>query len=304
VTRAGAGPRGAPREGKRGAPPAGTGDRGAIPVSTRNARFQQWEALLANRTKRTRSGLFLIHGVRPITLAVDRRWPLESILLAAGGRRSPWAADVLAAVEAPRFALADELLRELGGKDEETPELVAVGRLRPDDLGRVDLGGDAPLLVVFDRPTSPGNLGTLVRSADAFGARGVLVVGHAADIYDPRTVRASTGSLFTVPVVHAPAAADVLTWLREQRDDLRIVGTDETGTTVDRLDFRGPTVVVVGNETSGMSAAWRAACTEVASIPIGGTASSLNAASAATVVLYEAARQRGFPGSRQSPEFG
>jgi TrmH family RNA methyltransferase len=64
---------------------------------------------------------------------------------------------------------------------------------------------------------------------------------------------------------------------------------------VDRLDFRGPTVVVVGNETSGMSAAWRAACTDVASIPIGGAASSLNAASAATVVLYEAARQRGFP---------
>jgi TrmH family RNA methyltransferase len=271
---------------------------GATPVSTRNARFQQWEALLGNRTKRTRSGLFLIHGVRPITLAAEQGWPIEAMLLAATRRRSPWAEGVLSAVGAPRFALADELLRELGGKDEDTPELVAVGRLRPDDLSRVDLGGDAPLLVVFDRPTSPGNLGTLVRSADAFGARGVLVAGHAADIYDPRTVRASTGSLFTLPVVHVPAAGDVLTWLRGQRDDLRIVGTDEAAsTTVDRLDLRGPTVVVVGNETSGMSAVWRAACTAVASIPIGGAASSLNAASAATVVLYEAARQRGFPSS-------
>jgi 23S rRNA (uridine2479-2'-O)-methyltransferase len=276
-----------------------------VPVSTRNARFQQWEALLANRSKRMRSGLFLIHGVRPITLAVETGWPIESLLLSATRRRSPWAAGVLAAVEAPRFAVSDELLRELGGKDDETPELVAVGRLRPDDLDRVDVGGEAPLLVVFDRPTSPGNLGTLVRSADAFGARGVLVVGHAADIYDPRTVRASTGSLFTLPVVHAPAAADVLTWLGGQRDDLCIVGTDETGTTtVDRLDFSGPTVLVVGNETSGMSAAWRAACSHVASIPIGGAASSLNAASAATVVLYEAARQRGFPGSRQIPRIG
>ena len=269
---------------------------GATPVSTRNARFQQWEALLGNRTKRTRSGLFLIHGVRPITLAVERGWPIESMLLAANHRRSTWAEGVLAAVEVPRFAVADELLRELGGKDDETPELIALGRLRPDDLGRVDLTGDAPLLVVFDRPASPGNLGTLVRSADAFGARGVLVAGHAADIYDPRTVRASTGSLFTLPVVHVPAAADVLIWLGQQRDDLRIVGTDEAArTTVDRLDFRGPTVVVVGNETSGLSAAWRAACTDMASIPIGGAASSLNAASAATVVLYEAARQRGFP---------
>ena len=267
----------------------------ATPVTTRNARFQQWAALLANRSKRARSGTFLIHGVRPITLAVDRGWPIESMLRASTRRRSSWATNALAAVEAPHYALADELLRELGGKDDETPELVAVGRVLPDDLGRIDLGGDAPLLVVFDRPTSPGNLGTLVRSADAFGARGVVVTGHAADIYDPRTVRATTGSLFTLPVVHVGSARDVLTWLDEERAEMRIVGTDESGTTtVDRQDLRGPVVVVVGNEITGMSAAWRAACSDVVSIPIGGGASSLNAASAATVVLYEAARQRGF----------
>jgi tRNA G18 (ribose-2'-O)-methylase SpoU len=272
----------------------------STPVTTRNARFQQWEALLANRSKRARSATFLIHGVRPITLAVERGWPIESMLHANTGRRSPWAAGVLDAVAAPRFALADELLRELGGKDEETPELVAVGRVLPDDLGRIDLSrinlGDAPLVVVFDRPTSPGNLGTLVRSADAFGACGVVVTGHAADIYDPRTVRASTGSLFTLPVVHVASAPDVLAWLEQERGDLRVVGTDESGTTtVDLADLRGPTVLVVGNETTGMSAAWRAACATVVSIPIGGGASSLNAAAAATVVLYEAARQRGFP---------
>jgi tRNA G18 (ribose-2'-O)-methylase SpoU len=271
----------------------------------RNARFQQWEALLANRTKRARSAAFLIQGVRPITLAVERGWPIEAMLHATTGRRSPWADGVLDAVEAPRFALADELLRELGGKQDETPELVAVGRLVADDLTRIDLGGRAPLVVVFDRPTSPGNLGTLVRSADAFGARGVVVTGHAADIYDPRTVRASTGSLFTLPVVHVAAAPDVLSWLEQTRTDWRVVGTDESGeTTVDRQDLGGPTILVVGNETSGMSAAWRAASTVVVSIPIGGGASSLNAATAATVVLYEAARQRGFPPARQIPGIG
>jgi TrmH family RNA methyltransferase len=276
----------------------------AMPITTRNARFQQWAALVANRNKRARSASFLIHGVRPITLAIERHWPIEALLHSIAGRRSPWAAAMLDAVEAPRFALADDLLRELGGKADETPELVAVGRMRPDDLSRIDLNGDAPLLVVFDRPTSPGNLGTLVRSADAFGACAVVVAGHAADIYDPRTVRASTGSLFTLPVVHAPAAREVLAWCAGQRRDLQIVGTDETGTTpLDRQDLRGPTVVVVGNETTGMSAAWRAACTGIVSIPIGGGASSLNAAAAATVVLYEAARQRGFP-SAEALRFG
>lgn len=269
-------------------------------ITTRNARFQQWEALLANRTKRARTGTFLIHGVRPITLAVERGWPIESMLHATARRSSPWATGIFDAVGAPRFVLADELLRELGGKDDETPELVAVGRVLPDDLGRIDLGGEAPLVVIFDRPTSPGNLGTLVRSADAFGAAGVVVTGHAADIYDPRTVRASTGSLFTLPVVHAASAPDVLRWLEQHLPDLRIVGTDESGTTtVDRQDLRGSTAIVVGNETTGMSAAWRSACTDFVSVPIGGGASSLNAATAATVVLYEAARQRGFPASRR-----
>jgi 23S rRNA (uridine2479-2'-O)-methyltransferase len=266
------------------------------PVSTRNARFQQWQALLGNRAKRSRSGTFLVHGVRPITLAVEHGWPLESLLVAADRRRSPWAAAILDAVDAPRFAVADALLHELGGKDDETPEIVAVARMRPDNLDRIDLDGPAPLVVVFDRPTSPGNLGSLVRSADAFGARGVVVTGHAADIYDPRTVRASTGSLFTVPVVQVAAAPDVLAWCGERRGDLRVVGTDEGGaTTVDRQDLRGPTMLVIGNETAGMSTAWRAACTDIVSIPISGGASSLNAATAGTVVLYEAARQRGFP---------
>jgi 23S rRNA (uridine2479-2'-O)-methyltransferase len=268
---------------------------GATPVTTRNARFQQWQALLTNRAKRSRSATFLIHGVRPISLAVEHGWPLESLLVAAQHRRSSWAAAILDAVDAEQFAVEDALLRELGGKDDETPELIAVGRTRPDDLARIDLDGGAPLVVVFDRPASPGNLGTLVRSADAFGARGVVVTGHAADIYDPRTVRASTGSLFTLPVVHVAAAPDVLAWVAQMRPDLRIVGTDEGGTTtVDRQDLRGPTALVIGNETAGLSAAWRAACADLVSIPIGGAASSLNAATAATVVLYEAARQRAF----------
>jgi TrmH family RNA methyltransferase len=115
------------------------------------------------------------------------------------------------------------------------------------------------------------------------------VTGHAADPYDPKAVRASTGSLFAVPVVRVPAAAPVLEWAT----GLRIVATDERGTAeVADCDLHGPTLLVVGNETRGLSAAWREAADETVRIPIGGAASSLNAAAAGTVVLYEAARQR------------
>ncbi|MGZ4593132.1 MAG: TrmH family RNA methyltransferase [Actinomycetes bacterium] len=270
----------------------------SLRVTTRNARFQQWEALLSNRTKRHRSASFLIHGVRPITLATECDWPLVALLHSSGHALSAWARTVIDSSAVDQYALSPELMHELGGKADEAPEIIGVGRMLPDELTRIDPGSAGPV-VVFDRPTSPGNLGTLIRSSDAFGASGVVVCGHAADIYDPRTVRASTGSLFALPTVHSPSARDVLAWIGDARAggcDVRVVGTDERGSTrVDQHDFSAPTVLVVGNETTGLSAAWREACTDLVSVPIGGAASSLNAASAGAVVLYEIARQRGFP---------
>jgi TrmH family RNA methyltransferase len=255
-------------------------------ITTRNARFQQWQALLDNRTKRTRSGQFVVQGVRPISLAVQHNWPIHALLHPLGRPLSDWARGLLDVSRAERVAMAPELLAELADKD---AELVAIVAQPPDRLDRIPVPPDF-LGVVFDRPTSPGNVGTVIRSADAFGAAGVIIVGHGADPYDPKAVRASTGSLFAVPVVRVPSPGTVLDWLVES---VAVVGTDETGRLdVADHDLTGPTLLVVGNETTGMSAAWRDACDVVVRIPIGGAASSLNAATAASVVLYEAARQR------------
>ncbi|MBB6171948.1 TrmH family RNA methyltransferase [Nocardiopsis mwathae] len=269
-----------------------------LSVTTRNALFQQWEAMLTNRNKRQRLGQFLIQGVRPITLAVDHGWPLHHLLYPADRRLSDWARRMIGDSGAPAVRVDPDLLAELGERGSGTPELIAVGGLRDDAYDRLAVGTDF-LGVAFDRPGFPGNIGTLVRSADAFGANGVIVTGHAADVYDPKSVRASTGSLFAVPVIRRPSPADVLDWVRAQRDrgvPIRVVGTDEGGaTTVTACDLATPTLLVIGNETTGMAAGWREVCDEVVNIPIGGAASSLNAASAATLLLYEAARQRGFP---------
>lgn len=265
-------------------------------ISKSNARFQQWEALLANRTKRGRSGEFLVHGVRPITLAVDRGWTVRALLYDAERSLSRWATDLLARAGGERVAMAPELLRRLSEKEQDVPELVAVVELPPDDLSRIPV--DPSFLgVVFDRPSMPGNIGTIVRSTDAFGGSGVVITGHAADPYDPKAVRASTGSLFAVPVVRVPSHQGVLGWVAERRaagTPVSVVGTDEHGDVdIAEADLTGPTLLVIGNETSGLSAGWRESCDLTVRIPIGGAASSLNAAAAATVALYEAARQRG-----------
>jgi len=265
-------------------------------ITTRNARFQEWQALLANRKKRQRAGEFIAHGVRPITLAVRHGWPIRALIYDPARPLSAWAQSMLAAAGgAVQAGLAPELLRELGEKAEDAPELVAVIAMPADDYARIPVPVDF-LGVALDRPSSPGNIGTVVRSADAFGASGVMVTGHGADPYDPRAVRASTGSLFAVPVVRDQSPAGVLAWVHEQRAaglPLTVLGSDERGEAgVAEHDLTGPTLIVTGNEATGLSGAWRAACDRVARIPITGSATSLNAASAATVFLYEAARQR------------
>ncbi|GAA2794617.1 hypothetical protein GCM10010470_31940 [Saccharopolyspora taberi] len=190
--------------------------------------------------------------------------------------------------------LAPELMAELGGK-QDPPELLAVVATSPDDLARIPVGPDM-LVVVFDRPSSPGNLGTVIRSADALGAAGVVVTGHAVDLHDPKTVRATTGSFFTVPSVHAESAQQVLDWaggLRRGGVPVRVVGLSENGTTeLADCDLRGPTLLVVGNEAAGISRAWAESCDQLARIPMVGSASSLNAAASASIALYEASRQR------------
>ena len=260
-----------------------------IRVTTRNARFQQWEALLHNRTKRHRQGEFLVQGVRPITLAVEHGWTIRSLISDGRPRLSAWAGELWESTSAEQVVMAPELVAELGEKDEPS-ELLAVVQMPEDDLTRLDPSG---LTVVFDRPTQPGNLGTLARSADAFGAAGLVVTGHAADPYDPRAVRSSTGSLFALTVVRSPSHREVLDWARSRPHPMRVVGTDETGRIdVRDADLTGPLIVVVGNETTGMTAAWREACDALVTIPMSGSASSLNAATAGSIVLEEAFRQR------------
>ncbi|GAA2464195.1 TrmH family RNA methyltransferase [Winogradskya humida] len=261
-------------------------------ITTRNATFQQWQALLGNRNKRHQAGEFLVQGVRPVSLAVEHGWEIRTLLTSDAPGMSKWARELIETSGAPRVLLAAGLMAELGEKDDETPEILAVVGMPADDPTRISVRPKL-LVVVFDRPATPGNVGTLIRSADAFGAAGVIVTGHAADPYDPRAVRASTGSLFALPVVRLPSHREVVAWVGALGVPVQIVGTDERGPVdIAEHDLTGPTVLAVGNETHGLSTAWREACDQMVRIPITGAASSLNAASAATVALYEAARQR------------
>lgn len=264
-------------------------------ISSRNARFQQWESLLGTRNKRQRAGEFLVQGVRPITLAARYGWRFRALIYDAERPLSRWAQALVRDVSAVKVSMSPGLLADLGEKEDGSPELVAVVEMPADDLDRIRPRSDF-LGVALDRPASPGNIGSIIRSADALGAHGVIVAGQAADVYDPRSVRASTGSLFALPVIRTPGPREVAAWVAAQRArgcPVVLAATDERGDRdVFDFDFTQPVLLLVGTEGTGLSGAWRDLCDVALSIPMTGAASSLNAANAATAILYEASRQR------------
>jgi len=264
-------------------------------VSTANSAFQVLESLVSNRVKRHRSRTFVLEGVQPITQALAHGWTFDAVIYESGAPLSDWATDVISRASAPiRYEMTPELLARLSGKTDASELLGLVG-MREESFTRIPVH-EGLLVAVMDRPGNPGNLGTLIRSCDALGADGLVITGHAVDLYDPATISASRGSLFALPVVQATSHAEVLQWVatvRERLGSCRLVGADEgADTDLAACELTAPTVLVFGNETHGLSHAYQDACDVVVRIPMRGSASSLNVSVAASIAIYEVVRQR------------
>lgn len=265
-------------------------------IFSRDADYQRFQVLKTNRNKRRRYGQFFVEGVRNLNQAVENGWEFVSLLFPRDRPLSGWAAGLLERVPTEvNYRLSGALMDELSGK-EDGSELLAVVNMRsggPEGLPC----RENPLFVLFDRPSNRGNLGTLLRSCDGLGADGLILTGHGVDLYDPEVVTASMGSFFRVPAVQAETrdAAAFIQRLRQQYPGFKTVGTTaHKERPLYREDLRGPVMLLLGNETDGLSYAYKQSCDVLCTIPMASdsSASSFNVACAGTVLLYEAARQR------------
>lgn len=266
-----------------------------IPVHTENNDYQKLEVLKRNRNKRHKNRLFFVEGVRNVNESIENEWSIHAFVYAKSKPLSRWGQEILAHSSAEfHYELADGLMEKLSDK-EDTSELIAIVTIPQDDVSRIRLG-EQPLVVVFDRPSNRGNLGTIIRSCDALGARGLIMTGHAVDLYDPETIRASLGSLFHLPTIRMSSPLEVQVQIEQWKrvyPDMQIVGTSAQGSKeLYYADFSKPTVLLFGNETDGLSHQYKTLCEWMVKIPIGGAASSLNVACAASIMLYEIGRQR------------
>ncbi|HAE83911.1 MAG TPA: rRNA methyltransferase [Ktedonobacter sp.] len=266
-----------------------------VRIYSENNDFQYIETLRRKREKRQKQKEFFIEGVRPINQAIQYNWTINAFVYARDKELSDWAKNILARAPAKtHFEVPLPLLEKLSNKAEPS-ELLALVAMPEDILSRIPIGEDM-LVVVFDRPASPGNLGTIIRSCDALKVAGMIITGHAVDLYDPETISATTGSLFALPVIRMPSHKELLPWFEMMQTRLgavQIVGSSEKAEKeISAHDFTPPTVLLVGNETWGLSASYQELCDVTVKIPIHGSASSLNVACATSIMLYEIDRQR------------
>jgi TrmH family RNA methyltransferase len=257
-------------------------------IRSADAEYQVLSALRINRQTRNRENAFVVEGVRNIDAALANGWTARSVLSCAAAKRSAWASGVIDRA-ADHVELPGDLFDELTDRDER-PELLLVAEKRTTALADVAVH-DGFVVTVLDRPANPGNIGTIIRSSDALGGAAVFVTGHGADPYDPRAVRASTGSFFAMPVVEVASAAALADWAATH--GVTLVATDEHGdTSIDQLPSP-PVAYLFGNETSGLSRSLRDVAKSTVAIPMAGSASSLNVAAAHAIVLFAATARQG-----------
>jgi TrmH family RNA methyltransferase len=263
-------------------------------TSTANPRFRA-ALSLRDRRERARHGRLLVDGVREVARALDAGVALVEIFVAPGASPEP-AVDAVVARAAgfgiPIVPVTADLLSRLA-YGERASGIVAVASAPATSLEALRLPAEAPIVGILEDVEKPGNLGAVCRSADGAGLDALIAAGTTAapaDPWNPNAVRASLGTVFTMPLGVA-STGSVLAWLRDR--GLRVVAARVEGSVpYSEADLRGPVALVLGSEATGLTEAWSGADVTAVRLPMRGRADSLNVAAAAAILFYEARRQR------------
>ena len=284
-------------------------------TSAQNAKVKTLLALQEKARLRKEMGLFVVEGRRELEHCVRAGFEIDTLFYCpdivglAVGHSSAIRYSALTRnadptrVKAPECPLPDldifsaakqviEVPRELYGKIAYrggTEGMVAEVRVKERTLGELRLP-ENPLVVVLEGVEKPGNLGAVLRSADAAGADAVLICDPLTDLYNPNLIRASIGAVFTEPVACC-TSDEAIKWLKDNNINIYTAQLQDSSWYYD-TDMRGGTAIVIGTEATGLTAAWREAADAHIRIPMLGELDSLNASVSAAILLFEAVRQR------------
>lgn len=259
-------------------------------TSTKNQKIKDAVKLM-DRRQRDQTGLMLIEGVKELALAIKDGVSISRLFYCEDLFRGSEEQIILNKAEAHGAELIQvgaNVFEKLAYR-EDSFGLLAVARQPIKTLNDIPLK-KSPLIIVVEGVEKPGNLGAILRSADAAGVDGVIVCGKSTDIFNPNVVRASIGTVFTVPVIKA-TTSDAIDWLKKKGIKM-IATTPRAETDYFDADLKSPCAIAMGSEHEGLSETWLNEADVLVRIPMKGESDSLNLAMSTTIMLYEAVRQR------------
>lgn len=270
---------------------------GDLITSTANPRFKAADRL-RDRRERDERGRTIVDGAREILRAIGAGAEIEELWVAPERCRSDDCRAVLAGVPAERRVEASEAVLDRLSFGDRSEGVVGIVRTPSTSLVGIDLPPE-PLVVVLEGIEKPGNIGAVLRTADAVGAAALILADPRTDPFNPNAIRASLGTAFTVPI-GTGSAVEVRTWLAER--GLRVVAALVDGPTdYWDADLGGRVAIVLGSEAAGLTDAWAEPDAAVR-VPMRGAADSLNVSVTAAVLLFEARRQRALTANQSDEE--
>lgn len=260
--------------------------------SMNNPTIKHIRSLVRQRKEREQHGVFFIEGIRLVTEAVQLRAPIETLVIAPDLLISPCAQEIVQAQQqagTPCLEVTSTVFKSISAKD--GPQGIgAIVRQRWEHLKDMQVLHSVDEQqslgwVALDAIQDPGNLGTIMRTSDAVGGAGIILLGHTTDPYDPAALRASMGAIFSQRLARA-TFTELIDWKKQH--GYPVVGTsDSAATDYQELVYHTPLVLLMGSERAGLSPEQQAQCDDVVCIPMVGRSDSLNLAVATGVMLYE-----------------
>ncbi len=259
--------------------------------SIQNPEVRQLEHWSRKSRDRRKAGRFVLEGLRELQLALQGGYRPEKLYFCPDILPGDSLEELPGLQGFPRVSLSAEVYRHLAyrGKTEGVIGLMHTKEHRLEDL---ELPSEAPLILVAEAPEKPGNIGALLRTADAAGLDAVIIADPRGDLYNPNVIRASVGCLFTVPVATG-SSEEVLQFLKGRGVQILAAALGESRR-YDLADYRGPSAIAVGTESTGLTDLWLEGADVRVAIPMMGAIDSMNVSVAASILIFEARRQRGF----------
>jgi TrmH family RNA methyltransferase len=237
---------------------------------------------------RKQSATFLIEGKREISIAIKGGYEIETLLFLP---------EICSETETRKFsknaeiiAISKDVYQKLAYRDT-TEGILAVAKTKSLRLSDLELS-ENPLILVAEAPEKPGNIGALLRTADAANLDAVIIANPKSDLYNPNIVRSSVGCLFTNQIATG-TTSEIIAFLKERKINF-YCATLQNSTSYHTQDYTTPTALVVGTEATGLTEEWRKKATQNIIIPMQGEIDSMNVSVAAAILIFEAKRQRGF----------